>query len=744
MLIKQLKYVGIAGYAAILKITLVLLLILSLANRKGYAQDELDVVTNKWFEYSDAPNALYHHLTGQAYELLKQRADTISVLQTLAGWQQRQQWIRETLMDIVGPFPGKTPLNAKIVRTINKESYRIEHIIYESQPGFFVTSSLFIPAGLKKGIKAPAVIYCSGHSAEGYRTTIYQHVILNLVKKGFIVFAFDPVGQGERLEYYDPKAGKSIMGGPTSEHSYPGAQAFITGSSQAQYMIWDGIRAVDYLLSRKKVDPARIGITGRSGGGTQSAYIAAMDDRIYAAAPENYITNYTRLLQTIGPQDAEQNMFNLIRRGLDHPDFLIIRAPKPTLMITTTGDMFSIQGAIETEKEISGIYKAYGQEENFSRVEDDAAHESTVKNREAMYAFFQKHLSNPGNPYDEETQPLAMEELQVTKTGQVSTSLGSETVFSLNRRLAENLANQLNRSRGDPDVYLPQVISSAKKLSGYLKPSVFGEPVFTGRIQRDKYVIEKYFVKGEGNYVIPYLLFKPENPVGRAMIYLHPAGKAAEASTGGEIERFVGQGITVLAPDLIGTGEMGPGAFRGDAYFDGASHNLWYASMLTGRSIIGIRAGDVVRLVMLLKQNNKETEIIGFARKEMAPVLLHAAAFTPEIGSIILFDPYSSYMSIVLRRFYNPLFIPGTVPGALRKYDLPDLAAAIAPRKLFMAGVTDGSGSIADTSSINKDLAIIKSSYQYLKAEGQLIILTGKSIDNKYDVLMEWIKTVNL
>lgn len=216
---------------------------------------------------------------------------------------------------------------------------------------------MFVPEGHKKREKAPVVIYCSGHSEEGYRNAIYMHIIVNLVKKGFIVFAFDPVGQWERLEYFDPKTGKSIVGGPTTEHSYPGAQAFITGSSQARYMIWNGIRAVDYLLTRKEVDPARIGITGRSGGGTQSAYIAAMDDRIYAAAPENYLTNFTRLLQTIGPQDAEQNMFNAIIRGIDHGDFLLVRAPKPALMITTTRDMFSIQGVLETEKEVAAIYK---------------------------------------------------------------------------------------------------------------------------------------------------------------------------------------------------------------------------------------------------------------------------------------------------------------------------------------------------------------------------------------------------
>ncbi|HUX58593.1 MAG TPA: acetylxylan esterase [Bacteroidales bacterium] len=714
-------------------------LVLSIFSTRVYAQDELDIISNKWLKYSDASNSLYHHLTGQAYLLLDQREQKIAKINSLDSWQQRQKYIRETLIDIVGPFPEKTPLNPKIVRTITREKFRVEHIIFESRPNFFVTSSLYIPSVITKAEKAPAVIYCSGHSAEGYRSAVYQHVILNLVSKGFIVFAFDPVGQGERLEYFDKQTGKSIIGGPTKEHSYPGAQALITGSSQANYMIWDGIRAVDYLLSREEVDPARIGITGRSGGGTQSAYIAAMDDRIYAAAPENYITNYTRLLQTIGPQDAEQNLSNLIGRGLDHPDFLIVRAPKPALMITTSGDMFSIQGAIETENEVSEIYKAYNKEDNFGRVEDDAGHASTIKNREDMYAFFQKHLNNPGNPSDEETNPFATEEMKVTKTGQVSTSLGSLTIFSLNRREAESLTNQLNRSRMYPDVFLPEAIKAAKRLSGYEEPTVISEPVFSGRILREKYMIEKYFMKGEGDYIIPYLLFKPENPNNKAMIYLHPSGKNTEAVSGGEIERFVNQGITVLAPDLIGTGEMGPGLLRGDAYFEGVSHNMWYASMLTGRSITGIQAGDVVRLAMLLKEKYEFSEISGFARKEMAPVMLHAAAFSKHFSSVVLFEPYSSYKSIVMSRYYNPLFIPGTVPGALREYDLPDLAANLAEGKLFIAGVTDGFGSTKDISGINKDLGIIKKAYRQHNSNENLIILTGNSLSSKYDILLDWL-----
>lgn len=665
-------------------IVIALSCLILLVTADTFAQEDLAVLKGKWLEYSDAPNSFYSHLTNEACKLIEKREEKIAGIKSPEDWKARQIFIRETLSDIVGPFPEKTPLNAKTVRTVDKGSFRIEHIIFESQPGFFVTSSLFIPAGLKKGSKSPSVIYCSGHSEDGYRSAAYQHVIINLVLKGFIVFAFDPVGQGERLEYFDAKTGKSAVGGPTKEHSYPGAQAFLAGSSQAMYMIWDGIRAVDYLLTRKEVDPARIGITGRSGGGTQSAYIAAFDDRILAAAPENYITNYKRLLQTIGPQDAEQNLFNILYRGLDHPDFLIVRAPKPALMITTTNDMFSIQGAMETEKQVSEIYRSFGKPENFSRVEDVAGHASTLKNREAMYAFFRNHLNNPGSTKDQETKLISPEELKVTVTGQVSTSLKGETVYSINKRQAERVTDKINDQRKDPAGFLPDAVKSAKILSGYIEPEKIDKPVLTGTIVRENYIIEKYFVRGEGDYVIPYLLFRPYNSGTEAIIYLHPSGKSADAQPGGEIEKLISKGITVLAPDIIGTGETGPGILQGDAYFQGVSHNLWYAAMICGRSLAGIRAGDMVRLTMLLKDYHNINLVTGFAKGEMSPVLLHAAAFSPLIGKVILNDPSPTYLSIVKERMYPPSLIMNSVPGALEKYDLPDLINAIAPREVVI------------------------------------------------------------
>lgn len=707
-----------------------------LTTARLYAQKEFDVVRNNWIQFSDAPNALYHHFAGQAYSLLDKRTATIKEIHSLQAWQKRQQYIRKSLQALVEPFPEKTALNANIVRTIRKENYRIEHVIYESQPSFFVTSSLYIPNG-QPNRKMPAIIYCSGHAEDGYRSPVYQHIILNLVKKGFIVFAFDPVGQGERLEYYDSAKNKSAIGGPVPEHSYPGVQTILAGSSQAKYMIWDGMRAVDYLLTREEVDPQRIGIAGRSGGGTQSAYIAAFDARIKAAAPECYITNFRRLFQSIGPQDAEQNLGDAVLRGIDHADLLLVRAPKPALMITTTRDFFSIEGTRETAEEVSRVYKAFRKEDNFGMVEDDASHMSTKRNREAMYAFFQKHLSNPGNSSDEITDTLTAKELQVTETGQVATSLQSETVFSLNRKYAEHLEQQLQTSRSAPSRHLNNALQSARKLSGYRQPNQIHKPVFTGRLQKKGYTVEKYFLQGEGDYVIPFLLMKPDKPGQKALLYLHPSGKQAEAAEGGEMEWYAKNGVTVLAPDLVGMGEMGPGVFKGDSYIEGVSYNIWFASMLVGRSIVGVHAADIIKLTQWLYKSGNVNEVYGMAKKELTSALIHAAAFDSSIMRVLLIEPCPSYRSIAMHRFYNPAFLYSMVPRALTAYDLPDLAASLAPRRLWIMGSTNGT-EMPSPEEAARDVKLIRNVYQKKNAMAQLRILPG-STEMNVEHYREWL-----
>jgi len=681
-----------------------------------HAQEDLKVIQPQWVNFTDGHNALYKHLTQQAFGLLDKREQELAGITSLEGWKDRQAWTKESLMKVVGPFPEKTPLNPTVTRTIKKEGYRMEHVIFESQPRFFVSATLFIPEGTVG--KAPAIIYCSGHSLEGYRVATYQHVILNLVKKGFVVLAFDPVGQGERLEYFDPQTNEPTLGGPTKQHSYPGAQAFIAGSSQARYMIWDGIRAVDYLLTRPEIDPDRIGITGRSGGGTQSSYVAAFDDRIYAAAPENYITTFKRLWLTHGPQDAEQNFYRGISAGLDQPDLLLVRAPKPSMMIVTTRDIFNIEGAREAAAQVRRIYDSYGSSDNFVLAEDDAAHASTPKNREAMYAFFQEHLSLPGSSKDEIVDSLSKEDLQVTSTGQVLTSYPGKRVFDLNQEYLKTTTNSPSKQ-----------VEAAKALSGYVAPEGAAESMMTGRYQRDGYVVEKYLIKGEGEYWIPYLLMKPDTPTENALIYLDPEGKGTDAGIGGDMETLVRSGTMVLAPDLLNTGEMGSGGFKGDSNFEGHSYNIWFGSILIGRSIVGIQAGDANRLVTYLQEKQGAASIKGVAKGNMGAVLLHAAAFNPAITSVALIDPLMSYQDIVNNPQYDPATIEYSVAGALSAYDLPGLIESMADRNPLLLQTKE----VPSTQT-----SLEQEKLRSISSKGNSPIHSVSSKKEMRDVLMRW------
>ena len=408
-----------------------------------------------------------------------------------------------------------------------------------------------------------------------------------------------------------------------------------------------------------------------------------MDGRIKAAAPENYITTFRRLIESRGVQDAEQNFPSGIASAIDLPDLLVARAPRPTLMITTTRDMFSIQGAREAREEVASAFRAYGEVGNFLMVEDDAPHASTLKNREALYAFFRKALDLPGPARDEQVDMVPFEELNATPTGQLATSLRGETVFSLNRAEARKRLDELERMRSRPASHRSAVLDSARVLSGYRAPGPDQEAVFTGRWQRDGYSVEMFFLQGEGRYVVPFLVFVPGGGGPHpAVVYLHPDGKAADASPGAAIEGLVRRGYLVLAPDLLGLGEMGPGTFQGDASnfkLGSANYNYWFAAIQIGRSLTGIRAGDVIRTVDYLKgrADADVTRLAAVSRGEMSAALLHAAALDDSIKQVALVNPLLSWSSIVLNESYAPRFVPHAVAGSLGRYDLADLACTL-------------------------------------------------------------------
>lgn len=650
----------------------------------SFSQKENLNIMSTWVKGINAGVMQLNYLNDQAYKYLDLRDKEISKLVTKSDWINRQTEVKRILNELIGPFPEKNPLNPRITGTLKKDGYRVEKIIIETMPGFYLSGALFIPDGIKG--KRPAILDNIGHSDYAFRKESYQNVIHNLVRKGFIVYAIDPVGQGEKDDYYDPVTKKSIIEEGVPAHDYFGNQCFLSGFSSCRYFIWDGIRAIDYLCSRKEVDPERIGVTGLSGGGTVTAYLCAFDERIKAAAPYNWAIYDRRLLETMGVQDAESNIFHGLMNGITFADLLEARAPRPTMMIKTTRDYLPIQGARESYQEIRKAYKAFGMEENLVLAEDDSEHQFTRKNNEATYAFFQKHLNLPGDPAEVQVQAIPREELIISPTGLISTYLEAESVFSLNKKETEPFIKNMEESRKNINEHLVKVRLKAMELSGYSEPQAPKVLYFTGRYKRKGYSVEKYLLSGAENCVIPLLLFVPDgNRKFPSLIYLHPEGKTAQSAPGGQIEELVNAGFIVAAPDLTGTGETA-NKFRPDR--DPLIEN--YNAVLTGLSMVGIRTADIIRVLNYLETRDdvESDKIAAVAVGDMGPVLLHAACFDRTIKHVVLLGAPLSYKSMVYNKYYEMKF-SCTVPGALKAYDLPDLIACISPGKVVLAGSTD-------------------------------------------------------
>ncbi len=686
---------------------------------KAFSQSQNMNVLDGWYKYNDVKHALYNHYLSEAEKMVSKREKQIDKLATKADWQTRQRQVKKILQNIAGRLPEKTPLQPQVLGISDMGDYRIEKVVFQSRPHFFVTAALFVPKRLTS--KAPAVIFASGHIDNAFRDPNKQMTCINLVKKGFIVLAFDPIGQGERLQYYSPDSGKSLIGGSVAEHMYAGLQTLLAGKGLANYFIWDGIRAVDYLLTRKEVDASRIGITGISGGGTQTTFIAAYDDRIAAAAPTCFITSMRRLFESAGPQDAEQNLYHGLAFGLDFADLLEVRIPKPALMITTTRDFFSIQGAKETQTEVQKVYDVFDAAENFGRAEDDTVHAITLKNREARYAFFQREFDVRGTAEELEVKPLA-QELQITETGQISTQFNSETVFSLNKKEAEKLLKKIEKARKNPQKHLKDVISAAKKLTGYKAPEKVENSVFCGRYQYPAYSVEKYFINGEnGDYPIPFLLFLPGNISAPPILYLNKNGKQAGFNENGEIAAFINKGHPVLAADLITIGEMKQQSYEYSfGQYGKLAYSNYFAAILQNKSLVGIQAADIKRLTLFIKQSPwfKGKDIYAIADGQLLSAsLLHVQAFEKDFSKVVLINPLISYKSIVTHQYYCVESYPPFVEGVLTAYDLPDLCAAVTPNKLFLINIRDHLGRLANRDVLENELKFTKEVFKSIGME---------------------------
>jgi dienelactone hydrolase len=397
---------------------------------------------NRW------PRMVHEWFVKQVREAERKGNARRDALKTKADAEKYVADVRKRIKQSFGPFPEKTPLKPRVTKVIERDAYRIENVIFESRPGFLVTANLYVPkrrAGSVSDRSLPGVVGTCGHSSNGKAAAAYQSFAQGLARQGYVVLIFDPIGQGERLQYADEKL-KSKIGVGVREHLHAGNQQFLVGEFLGTWRAWDGIRALDYLLTRKEVDPKRVGVTGNSGGGTMTTWLCGVEQRWSMAAPSCFVTTFRRNMENELPADTEQCPPRALALGLDHSDFIAAMAPKPVILLAKEKDYFDVRGTQEAYARLKRLYKLLGAEENIAMFVGPTYHGYSQENREAMYGWFNKATKAsrtlPASGTLRAKEPALKlendETLWCTPRGQVA-GLKSRTVFEFTREKAERL-----------------------------------------------------------------------------------------------------------------------------------------------------------------------------------------------------------------------------------------------------------------------------------------------------------------
>lgn len=606
-------------------------------------------------------------------DLLKTKKDAEAYVRRVRGL------IRESF----GPEPERGPLNARVTRVVERDAYRIENVIFESRPGFFVTGNLYLPR--KAQSPAPGVIGVCGHSANGKAEKAYQSFVQSLARRGYVALIIDPIGQGERLQYVDDQL-KPRRGVGVSEHLYAGNQQFLVGEFFGAWRAWDGIRALDYLLTRPEVDPRRVGVTGNSGGGTLTTWLAGLDSRWSMAAPSCFVTTFRRNLENELPADTEQCPPKALALGLDHADFLAAMAPKPVLILAKERDYFDVRGSIEAYERLKRLYTLLGTPENVGLFIGPTEHGYSRENREAMYAWFHR-ASGIDQPGTEPELTLETDEtLTCTTRGQVA-ELNGRTVFSFTKEKSERLRRERAVLRGKE---LREAVVSTLRLPD--RPE--GPPDYRilrplgGRAYPRPHATT-YAVRTEAQVFAlvtrlgdqPHYSRPPQGPP-RAVLYVSHQSSDEEMRSSTWVRELVNvePETPFYACDVRGIGESQPDTCGADNFAKPYGADFFYAAhgLMLDRPYVGQKTWDVLRVIdWLVAAGHREVHLAGAGWGSLPAAF--AALLSTRVVKVSLHERLESFAALAENEAYQwPL--SAFPPNVLAHFDMPDVYAELPAR----------------------------------------------------------------
>jgi len=679
------------------------------------------------------------YLDGIAADYIASRDAKVAAIQTRAEAEDRQVMVRKKIMSLIGTLPQRTALNVKLMGVTQADGFCIQKLILDSQPGFHIPALLYLPDEIQAGQKLPAILISPGHAASGKASDYNSAAIL--ARNGFIVLSYDPIGQGERLQYPNPKdPNESLATRPTGEHGEASLQPMLIGDTLDRYMLWDAMRCIDNLSSLPQVDPKRIGAFGCSGGGAITALLGALDKRVAAVAVACYTTSFDTLLPALGPQDGEQSIPHFIASGFDLPDWIELAAPRSYAVVATYSDMFPFAGARSTVIEARRFYSLF--DPSSAGVPSDTgsprvpptpagpALNADTTNEIPLTAPLQ-FITGPGHhgalgpimgdivgffirnlkagtdathlilpsPANRVLGPmgtpanLPKDALQVTPTGQVATSYpDSETVFTLNRKRAATILPPSSRSltgqkfaEAIRDVTGSFARPGNSRFDPALSAAKTGEltlPSSTGIDLRG----HLYVPSTSGRHPAVILLV-PDSIDGNS-----PIDRSNEV----RFETLAAAGNLVLAitprPSRPGTEDM-KSPILGPFYL------LSLRADLVSRTLVGMRIDDVACITDYLasRADVDPARITAAGSGHMGLVLLHAAVLDPRLKHISVDHVLTSYRSLIDAPM--PIGAPeDIIPGVLLRYDIPDLVRSLGAR-LMESDLLQGMDDLSQSST---------------------------------------------
>ena len=701
-------------------------------------------------EFADQSIMLLKHLQRQPIERSWEREVELARIRNEDDWKAYKEHLLRDYRKILGlPFPERTPLNPEVTRVLDRGAYRIENVIYQSTPGINVTANLYVPQAGEPPF--PGILFPCGHWHEGKAAAEYHSAALGLVQKGYVVLLFDPVGQGERCDYFKAD-GSLVTQEPVIEHTLLANPLFLIGKHLMAVRMWDAIRGIDYLESRPEVDPQRIGCTGNSGGGTETVHLVPLEERIKVAVPDGTVDSPVLSLGAGGIGDGEQNRPWLVPYGITMADLMMLAWPRPCrLIIESRGGVHT--GTLAGFGQAEFLYRTLGHPERMSLVETEWPHGFFKFSRQKMYAWFNKWFYDRDTGWEEPELKLEKpEDLLCTKSGQIVAERGQ----SIQQWTAAQAAKVL------PEWKIPKNTAEFTLFREMLRDGVqeaLNNPADSsaahcqplGETQRGDISIEKLALYSEADIYLPALLFKP---TGRdkfpVVILADSKGKTAD---GGALAlKLAAAGYGVLAVDLRSYGETkithtnpdrdGAGGLMAQTL--GVEASVAYDGLKLGRSIFAMRVFDLLKTTGYLMSRpdvDKQAGLALIGRSTCGPISLYAAALDQRIKAVLTDSSLVSFMALTRPGVYSYHFID-FLPRALCYNDFTHLAGALAPGAFWSLNSLDQCGKLEEQKSLVESYAFTRDCFRMQKAMKKFQIRSYMTMDQRLDYSLEWARSV--